>query len=610
MCGIVAATLKEPVLNILLNGLRNLEYRGYDSAGLAMHSGESLNVFKAVGKVAKLNNLLKTKHISDTCGIAHTRWATHGEVSLRNAHPHCSGKEIALVHNGIIENHATLRAELTDAGCHFQTDTDTEVVVYLLEQQCRDGATLIEAMRYAQSRLQGSYALVAMHRAEPGHLVAARLGSPLVLAQNEQGCLVASDITAVNAVAHDFIYPEEGDVISIRVTGMEIFDKDAKPVKRESVSINEDIESVSLGEYDHYMQKETWEQPKVITGLISGLASGDILRINDLGRKERDMLDTVKHIHIVACGTSYHAALVARYWFEEIAGLACMVDIASEYRYRVTNVPKNTLFLAISQSGETADTLAALRKALTEQYMAAWAICNVARSTLTREADCTMLTRAGIEIGVASTKAFTTQLNLLLALSLMVAHKHKKIKATTVKDAYLAMKQLPKQMRAVLSAEQDIKAIAKEFKTAKNTLFLGRGIHYPVAMEGALKLKEISYIHAESYAAGELKHGPLALVDKKMPIVALVPDGVLHEKMVSNLEEVHVRGGSIYALCDEHTELPEQLHAKTIFIPKAHKYTSPILYVLPLQMLAYYAALERGADVDQPRNLAKSVTVE
>jgi glucosamine--fructose-6-phosphate aminotransferase (isomerizing) len=610
MCGIVAATLSKPVLSILLDGLKNLEYRGYDSAGVAMHSGDALKVFRAAGKVAQLDESLKGKRIQDSCGIAHTRWATHGEVSERNAHPHMSGKEIALVHNGIIENHALLRAELSEAGYRFQTDTDTEVVVHLIEQRCREGADLVDAVRYAQSRLEGSYALVVMRRTEPGRIVAARLGSPLVLAHNEQGYLIASDVTAVNAVAQDFIYPEEGDIVSITASSMQLFDKNAKPVERESVTIDEDVESVSLGKYEHYMQKETWEQPKVIAGLVSGLASGDILRINDLGRKERDMLGNAQGIHIVACGTSYHAGLVARYWFEEIAGLSCTVDIASEYRYRTVNVPKNTLFLAISQSGETADTLAALRKALGSGYMASWAICNVARSTVTREADCTMLTRAGIEIGVASTKAFTTQLTILLALCLMVAHKRSGLSASDVAAGYQAMKLLPEQMRAILKLDKDIEAMAGQFKKSQHVLFLGRGIHYPVAMEGALKMKEISYIHAEPYAAGELKHGPLALVDKQMPIIALVPEGALHEKMVSNLEEVHVRGGSIYAFCDEGTAVPEQLSARTLFLPKGHRYISPILYALPLQMLAYHVALDRGANVDQPRNLAKSVTVE
>lgn len=592
-----------------MDGLRNLEYRGYDSAGLALHSGDALRHVKAVGKVRNLDALLTKKPLEGVCGIAHTRWATHGEVSLHNAHPHLSGDEIALVHNGIIENHALLHTELSDAGYRFHTDTDTEVIAHLIDQQCRTGVDLATAVRHVQTRLEGSYALAVMRRSEPGHIIATRLGSPLVVAICEQGYLLASDVAAIRGVARDFIYPEEGDIISIRPTGMEVHDRDAKKVSRDVVTIDEDAESVSLGKFKHYMQKEIWEQPDVISGLLDGLMRGDTLHIDELGDKERAQLEGIDTIHIVACGTSYHAALVARYWFEEIAGISCAVDIASEFRYRTTNVLKRTLFVAISQSGETADTLAALRCAASVNYVARWAICNVPRSTLTREAEFVLFTRAGLEIGVASTKAFTTQLIMLLALCMLVARKRQGNSAL-LEDTYESMKQLPELMREVLHMESDIKGMAKHFRHAKSALFLGRGPHYPVAMEGALKLKEISYIHAEAYAAGELKHGPLALIDNEMPVIALVPHGSLHEKMVSNLEEVHARGGVIYAFSDSAEVLPEQLKATVVPLPRAYASISPILYALPLQIFAYHAALIRGADVDQPRNLAKSVTVE
>lgn len=609
MCGIIAATMKIGVEDVLLAGLQNMEYRGYDSVGIAMHHGKGFNIEKAVGKVKVIHKIARKKKLSGTCGIAHTRWATHGEVNKINAHPHHSGNQVVLVHNGIIENHQSLRTILEAQGYQFNSETDSEVIAHWIDWQYRTHNDLLTCCQSLSADLRGSYSLAMMHATEPGCIIGVRCGSPLVIALTDNGYILASDINAVTHCSSQFIYLEEGDAVSLTAKDYSIYDSKGNVVSREIITIDATAHATDKGKYKHYMQKEIWEQPEIFTTIMWDIIQNDNLCFDQLKPKEHSLLANVEAIHIVACGTSCHAALVARYWFEEILEISCSVEIASEYRYREVAVPSNTLLVAISQSGETADTLAALRRAVNMPYLARWVICNADYSSMTREADTVLLTQAGVEIGVASTKAFTAQLLRLLFLCLAIQQaRHGSIK--NLDEVIVSLQTLSGGMNRIIAQQLALLRMAKCIRKAQSALFLGRGLLYPIAMEGALKLKEISYIHAEAYAAGELKHGALALIDKNMPTVALVGNGTLLDKTISNLEEVHARGGSIYIMTERADAIPKQLKAQIISIPATSIYTAPILYTIPLQMLAYYVANYRNLDVDQPRNLAKSVTVE
>lgn len=610
MCGIVGAVAQRYVAPILLEGLRRLEYRGYDSAGMALlvASGE-IDRRRVLGKVAGLSDALKADPLEGSLGIAHTRWATHGEPSTRNAHPHMSGSLVALVHNGIIENHDDLRRRQVEEGYAFSSETDTEVAVNEIHRELATGHDLLAAVGRAVKALEGAYALGVISRDEPGRLVAARRGSPLVIGVGIGENFIASDVFALLPVTQRFIFLEDGDVADISRDTVSIYDAAGNLVERpESVS-QLSADAAEKSGYRHFMLKEIFTQPRALAETLEGrLAHGRVLD-DSFGPDAGRVLDTVRAVTIVACGTSYHAGLVARYWMESIAGIPCTVEVASEYRYRRSVVPQDALFVTISQSGETADTLAALREARRNGYAHSLAICNVPESTLTRESEMVLLTRAGPEIGVASTKAFTTQLVALMLLVLALGRRHG-LNAEEEARLVAQLETLPGRVNLALELNESIAHLAEAFVNKHHMLYLGRGTMYPIALEGALKLKEISYIHAEAYPAGELKHGPLALVDDEMPVVAIAPNNALMEKLKSNLEEVRARGGALYVFADSQGAVESRPGFSVIPLPSVEDVIAPIVYTVPLQLLAYHVAVLKGADVDQPRNLAKSVTVE
>lgn len=610
MCGIVAASARRNVRNILITGLHALEYRGYDSAGIALQQDGCLARLRAPGKVKELEALLESTPIDGHCGISHTRWATHGVPNTKNAHPHTSGDQLALVHNGIIENHQELRKELQHAGCEFSSDTDTEVMVHLIAQLMNSGLDLFSAVQKAIGRLRGAFAIAVVSAAEPGVIVGARQGSPLVLGVGNGEHFLASDIYPLLGETNRFIYLQEGDVVALDADGYKITDKNNQLKIRPVKEVETKADAVQRGDYPHYMLKEIFEQPSAVAETLEGRISATAVLPNIFGVGAVDLLQKIKHVHLVACGTSYHAGLVASYQMEQLAGIPCHAEIASEYRYRHPVVPENTLFVAISQSGETADTLAALKHAKQAGYTTTLAICNVAESSVVREAELVLMTRAGPEIGVASTKSFTTQLVALQLLVLELASLNgvdEDVYASCVAD----LNRLPELLNQALGLDAEFAALSAAFVDKNHALFLGRGSHYPIAMEGALKLKEISYIHAEAYAAGELKHGPLALIDAEMPVFAVAPNNMLLEKLISNIEEVSTRGGELYVIADNKVVSSfQQRHGHIIGLDTGGPLLSPVVMTIPLQLLAYHVAVQRGTDVDQPRNLAKSVTVE
>jgi glucosamine--fructose-6-phosphate aminotransferase (isomerizing) len=606
MCGIVGAVAERPVNKILIEGLKRLEYRGYDSAGVALGATGALNTVKAVGKVVNLENALLDAGVKGTTGIAHTRWATHGGVTKANAHPHISNGEIALVHNGIIENHGLLRTALKGDGYEFLSETDTEVMVHLIHQLRQQHDSLLEAVRAAVKQLEGAYGTVVFDKANNNEMIVARSGSPLVIGLGLGENFIASDQLALLPVTRSFIFLEEGDVARITRDTVEIYDRLGNLVERDVVESNITQDASGKGEYRHYMLKEIYEQPLAVRNTLEGRIENERVTVDAFGVSAQQIFKDVKHVQIIACGTSYHSGMVARYWLEQFAGVSCNVEIASEFRYRQSFVHENSLLVTISQSGETADTLAALRLAKEQGYMGSMTICNVPGSSLVRESDLAFMTKAGAEIGVASTKAFTTQLVGLLMLTASIAQE----KGRDQSEIINAIKTLPNKLEEVLTLAGDIEVLAEEFADKHHALFLGRGSQYPIAMEGALKLKEISYIHAEAYAAGELKHGPLALIDADMPIIVVAPNNELLEKLKSNVEEVRARGGIIYVFADKDAAFESDDTMRVINVNHIEDVIAPVVYTIPLQLLSYYVAVIKGTDVDQPRNLAKSVTVE
>lgn len=610
MCGIVGAIAQRNITEILVEGLKRLEYRGYDSAGVAVLEKNGLiRDCKRVGKVVNVQQGLKDDPINGLLGIAHTRWATHGKPSEVNAHPHFSGDHrIAVVHNGIIENHQQLRALLQQKGYQFESQTDTETVVHLIDDCWKKGGDLFAAVQCAIAQLEGAYALAVIAADEPEKIIVAREGSPLVIGVGYGENFVASDPLALRMITDKFIYLAEGDIAVVTLKSVLVFDRDGKRQERDVEQVDELHDSADKGEYRHFMLKEIYEQPQVFEQTLQGRIGKDYLVEECFGAAAREKLDITKAVQIVACGTSYHAGMIARYWIEEFAGLPCQVEVASEFRYRQRKALPGTLFVTISQSGETADTLAALRSLDRGAHVGSLCICNVANSSLVRESDFSLMTLAGPEIGVASTKAFTSQLVALQLLVLALARRNQPDEMLE-KSWIGALHQLPRLCLDVLQLDGAIKKVAKLFDEKNSALFLGRGREFPVALEGALKLKEISYIHAEAYPAGELKHGPLALVDKHMPVVALAPDNELIDKLKSNLEEVRARGGQLIVVCEQQQDMAEE-GVSYIKLPEIPPSLAPILYTIPLQLLSYHVAVMRGTDVDQPRNLAKSVTVE
>ncbi|WP_203142111.1 glutamine--fructose-6-phosphate transaminase (isomerizing) [Marinobacter mangrovi] len=610
MCGIVGAVSQRDVPAILLEGLRRLEYRGYDSAGMAILGEDgALQREREVGKVQALAEALEKSEPQGVVGIAHTRWATHGIPSQLNAHPHMSGERLAIVHNGIIENYQILRDRLKDEGFSFSSQTDTEVVAHLIESYFRQSNDLLSAVKTAVAELHGAFALAVMHADDPDRIVVTRRGSPLVVGVGIGENFIASDQLALLPVTDRFMFLEEGDIAEIRRDAVRIWDADEQVAERPVSRFEHSIDSADKGEYRHFMLKEIHEQPRVIQATMEGRLTDSRVLEQALGTEAGNLLAGIRHVQIIACGTSYHAGMVARYWIEELAGIPCSVEVASEYRYRHHVVQPDTLFLTISQSGETADTLAALRQAKEAGFRAALAVCNVPGSSLVRESDLVIMTQAGPEIGVASTKAFTTQLTALLIFTLALA-RHNGLDSEKEADIVRALREVPRQVDQVLSLDGRIADMSRAFMEKSHSLFLGRGAMFPVALEGALKLKEISYIHAEAYPAGELKHGPLALVDSEMPVVTVAPNNALMEKLKSNLEEVRARGGELFVFADDQSGLHEEDHVHVMSIPEVHPITAPIVYTVPLQLLSYHVAVLKGTDVDQPRNLAKSVTVE
>ncbi|MBK3508285.1 glutamine--fructose-6-phosphate transaminase (isomerizing) [Pseudomonas sp. MF6747] len=610
MCGIVGAVAERNVTAILLEGLKRLEYRGYDSAGVAVFTNAGkLERMRRPGKVSELEQALLGEPLVGRLGIAHTRWATHGAPCERNAHPHFSG-DLAVVHNGIIENHEVLREQLKGLGYVFTSDTDTEVIAHLLNHKLKDLGDLTVALKATVKELHGAYGLAVVSASQPDRVVAARSGSPLVIGLGLGENFLASDQLALRQVTDRFMYLEEGDIADIRRESVAIWDVDGNSVEREAVQYRDGAEAADKGEFRHFMLKEIHEQPSVVQRTLEGRLSQNQVLVNAFGPQAAELFAKVRNVQIVACGTSYHAGMVARYWLEELAGIPCQVEVASEFRYRKVVVQPDTLFVTISQSGETADTLAALRNAKELGFLASLAICNVSISSLVRESDLTLLTQAGREIGVASTKAFTTQLVGLLLLTLSLGQVRgtlaEGVEATLVEE----LRRLPARLGEALAMDSTVEKVAELFADKNHTLFLGRGAQYPVAMEGSLKLKEISYIHAEAYPAGELKHGPLALVDDDMPVVTVAPNNELLEKLKSNLQEVRARGGQLIVFADEKAGMTNAEGTHVINMPHIHDTLSPILYTIPLQLLSYYVAVLKGTDVDQPRNLAKSVTVE
>ena len=609
MCGIVAATARREVSEILLEGLRRLEYRGYDSAGMALIDNEQhLQLHKYLGKVAALEDAQALNPILGCTGIAHTRWATHGKPSAVNAHPHISGQRVAVVHNGIIENHEALREEMREAGYEFSSATDTEVIVHMIHRALDGGATLLEAMRGTVDRLEGAYALAAIDVQAPDEVVAARSGSPLVVGVGIGEHFLASDTLALRQVTDRFIYLEEGDTVVCSASGLAIYDSTGEPVQREMKRVSGDVDDADLGDFEHYMLKEIYEQPHALAATFAKAAGADS-DDSIFGEGAAEAFARTKAIQIVACGTSYHAGMVALYWLEDIAGIPCQVEVASEFRYRKRVSHPDTLLVTVSQSGETADTLSALRFAEPDEFIASLVIANVDNSSLVRESDMAFLTRAGTEIGVASTKAFTTQLVAFLMLALELG-RHRGLAPEREQQLLDGLRALPDLVRKTLEIDPAIEAMSSAFIQKHHALFLGRGIQYPIAMEGALKLKEISYIHAEAYPAGELKHGPLALVDADMPVVAVAPNDELLDKLKSNLEEVRSRGGELYVFADQDAGFSDEPGVHVLAMPHAPEVLQPVIYTVALQLLAYHVALQKGTDVDKPRNLAKSVTVE
>ncbi|WP_122612860.1 glutamine--fructose-6-phosphate transaminase (isomerizing) [Pseudomonas atacamensis] len=610
MCGIVGAVAERNITAILLEGLKRLEYRGYDSAGVAVYTNDqTLERMRRPGKVSELETALAEHPLAGRLGIAHTRWATHGAPCERNAHPHFSG-DIAVVHNGIIENHEALREQLKALGYSFSSDTDTEVIAHLLTHKLKEQPDLTAALKATVKELHGAYGLAVINAQQPDRLVAARSGSPLVIGLGLGENFLASDQLALRQVTDRFMYLEEGDIAEIRRDSVQIWDVTGNAVERATVQYTDGAEAADKGEFRHYMLKEIHEQPAVVQRTLEGRLGNNQVLVEAFGPQAAELFAKVRNVQIVACGTSYHAGMVARYWLEELAGIPCQVEVASEFRYRKVVVQPDTLFVTISQSGETADTLAALRNAKELGFLASLAICNVGISSLVRESDLTLLTQAGREIGVASTKAFTTQLVGLLLLTLSLGQVRgtlaNGVEATLVEE----LRRLPTRLGEALAMDSTVEKIAELFAEKNHTLFLGRGAQFPVAMEGALKLKEISYIHAEAYPAGELKHGPLALVDNDMPVVTVAPNNELLEKLKSNLQEVRARGGELIVFADEKAAMTNGEGTHVVQMPHIHDILSPILYTIPLQLLSYYVAVLKGTDVDQPRNLAKSVTVE
>jgi glucosamine--fructose-6-phosphate aminotransferase (isomerizing) len=610
MCGIVGAIAERNVVPILVEGLRRLEYRGYDSAGVAVcESDGSIGLCKTVGKVAELEDKLETQPLQGMLGVAHTRWATHGGVTEANAHPHLSGNRVAVIHNGIIENYQEIKDELQAKGYEFASETDTEVAAHLVYDNLKQGLGLIEAVQKTVARFTGAFALLVVDAEDPDRIVVSRVASPLVVGLGIGENFVASGVPALLPVTQRFIYLEQGDIAEITRRDVNIFGADGKPVKREVHETQWSTDSAEKGPYRHFMLKEIFEQPSALANTLYGRIEGGKVVADSLGPQAAQMLAGIEHIHIIACGTSYHAGCVAKYWLESLAGVTCQVEIASEYRYRQVVVPPNTLFLTLSQSGETADTLEALRIAKQSGYVGSLTVCNSAHSSMVRESDLVMMTQAGPEIGVASTKAFTTQLLSMLIVTLILARQRG---MSPDKEAELVpyVVNSAAAVERALQMNEALQRLAEDFAEKDHTLFLGRGPMWPVAMEGALKLKEISYIHAEAYAAGELKHGPLALIDEDMPVVVVAPNNELLDKLKSNMQVVRARGGQLYVFADSETGIESEDGVTVIAMPHADRLISPIVYTVPLQLLAYHVAVLKGTDVDQPRNLAKSVTVE
>lgn len=610
MCGIVGAVAQRDIADILLAGLKSLEYRGYDSAGIAtLDAAGELRRIRRVGKVKTLAEAVSEHGLPGGTGIAHTRWATHGEPTERNAHPHVSSERIAVVHNGIIENHVELRDTLQALGYEFVSDTDTEVIAHLVDHELKSSQSLFDAVQKASRKLEGAYGMVIMDRQQPERLIGSRSGSPFVIGYGIGEHFIASDQLALLPVTRRFAILEEGDVAEITRHTVRIVDADGRDVERAVAESTYSHDASDKGQFRHYMEKEIHEQPIAIQRTLEGRLADGIVCDDAFGERAAELLARVEHVQIIACGTSFHAGMTARYWFESFGGVSCNVEIASEYRYRTSVVRPNSLLVTISQSGETADTLAALRLAKTQGYMTSLAICNVPGSSLVRESDMTYLMKAGAEIGVASTKAFTVQLTGLLMLAAAVG-RHNGMSEAESKAVGNALMSLPTRLEQAIAMNDEIQALAEDFADKNHSLFLGRGDQYPIAMEGALKLKEISYIHAEAYAAGELKHGPLALIDAEMPVIVVAPNNELVEKLKSNVEEVRARGGLMYVFADAEAAFRSDETMKVLEVPHCEDLVAPIVYTVPLQLLSYHVALIKGTDVDQPRNLAKSVTVE
>ncbi|MEE9447239.1 MAG: glutamine--fructose-6-phosphate transaminase (isomerizing) [Arenicellales bacterium] len=609
MCGIVCGVSQQPILPLLLKGLKRLEYRGYDSAGVALLGAQGFQRTRSVGRIASLETALAlTPENQDTIGIAHTRWATHGAATESNAHPHLSSGKLAIVHNGIIENHQSLREELIEAGYEFKSETDTEVILHEVDRQYKTHQDLYEAVRATVKRLKGAYAIGLIHSDEPRRIVGARSGSPMIVGIGDQAAYLASDMSALLSVTRDFYIIENGELVDISNGDIRVTDLNGNSVNHEVFTSQQSADDINLGEYRHYMLKEIHEQPQSVADTLEGRISGDSVLDGIFGSQGSEIFKRTKAVQIIACGTSYHAGLVAQYWFEKY-GVPCRVEIASEFRSRKHAVPADALVVTLSQSGETIDTLAALAVAKESGFKHTLSICNVPESSIVRESELVLMTHAGPEIGVASTKAFTTQLVALLLLVMSIS-KHAGMRKEDEAKIVRELRELPAIIADTLKREDEIAQLAKQFADKHHALFLGRGSHYPIAMEGALKLKEISYIHAEAYAAGELKHGPLALVDEKMPVVAVAPNNRLLEKLESNIEEVRARGGRMIVFADDTTDMRDADGVEIIRIGRIDNAIAPIVFTIPLQMLSYHVALIKGTDVDKPRNLAKSVTVE